>query len=863
VRLLTRALAVVALALLAPATATAATTPITDGHLDWGLKASFRSYIGESGITLSQGATRNADGTFRFPVVSGSYDDATKTTDVTLKGQVRFYAHAGALDMTLTNPHVVISTDDSTLYGDMDGKDLQGTPYSYPGVPLGALGIAEREPDVTDTTTTWAGVPVTLTVEGTPAFAGFYVPGTVLDTATLAYTGPGGKPAAAAEEVWTAPATPGYAALQSTAIPAGVVNGGYDASRGWVWLADYDTHQALAYDATTLAPKATVDFGSDFNPRNVAVDPRDGTVYVVDTSVKVLKPSADGFAVTQSLAIPGAATNDVAVDPVTGDVWVSQTNEGGVLRIYKRSGDVYTPVTQAYDYAFQPGQALFTPSGRAFVLRGGFGSIGGISEVTLSGDTITTTPIPGTDGVTQAALAPDGTLTYGTTTATYPPLVIKTQLTQATPASGGWTTSVLRDYGDTTLQLSGSHTAGAVDGWPFFALADNTNTLAVVRDAAHTDAQKIALPGSGNAVIGLPTGEAVVAAGRSLQRIGLDASPSITAQPQDATVGLLTGVATGPATFTVAAAGISPTFQWQRKAIGSTTWRPISGATEATLTVAAGEIDNGTQYRAVVANGIGKLATSAARLTVQTQPAIAVQPVGATVDKWNKVDLIVGPLGNPAPTVRWQVASGGGWSDVPEGTGSTLHVDALCDGASYRAVLTNPVGSVVSSSALIKVNYALSCATTIAPVTATSAAPATTPALAPVAAAPVPSTGASQTTAAAKKSANAPKLRALSGTRKVDALGRVDVAALTCSVTRCRLAAPKRVALTIGTKRYRATVLAPSSLKRGQRGVVRLQVPAAARKRLARHPAKVAVKLTLGTGRTRHTATVRTMLGGR
>jgi hypothetical protein len=63
--------------LVGSATAAQAAT-VSGGHLDWGVKQSFRNYINgpiaHGTITTSEGATKNADGTFRFPSATGSVD---------------------------------------------------------------------------------------------------------------------------------------------------------------------------------------------------------------------------------------------------------------------------------------------------------------------------------------------------------------------------------------------------------------------------------------------------------------------------------------------------------------------------------------------------------------------------------------------------------------------------------------------------------------------------------------------------------------------------------------------------------------------------------------------------------------------
>src|SRR3954454_12069138 len=104
-------LAAIAL-LVSAASAAAATIPIKGGQVDWGVKKSFREYvkggIAKGQIEVSGGATEAADGTFVFPVGSGTYDLATHTTEAQGTGSVHFTGHFSegvpALDLTFSNP---------------------------------------------------------------------------------------------------------------------------------------------------------------------------------------------------------------------------------------------------------------------------------------------------------------------------------------------------------------------------------------------------------------------------------------------------------------------------------------------------------------------------------------------------------------------------------------------------------------------------------------------------------------------------------------------------------------------------------------------------------------------------------------
>lgn len=171
-------------------------TPV--GSLQWGFKESFRSYVGPSGITLGGGATRGANGVFSFVQTSSAEDH------VSYAGSVRFTAHEGVLDTTLSDPQVVVAEDGSAgLVLDVRSATTSG------GVVEGTVVLADLDLDAATVTSageavTFADVPAVLTAAGADAFSGFYTAGTALDPVTftvgadhegdLPTTEPGGKP---------------------------------------------------------------------------------------------------------------------------------------------------------------------------------------------------------------------------------------------------------------------------------------------------------------------------------------------------------------------------------------------------------------------------------------------------------------------------------------------------------------------------------------------------------------------------------------------------------------------------------------------------------------------------------------------
>src|SRR6476469_392161 len=191
---------VVALGLLAgPFVGAALASTFSGGYLDWGVKQSCRSYIAgpiaHGTITTSDGATKNADGTFRFPAAtSGTVDAGEDTAGLAFTGKVEFTGHDGLLYMTIEDIRLSLTGSGGTLVADVVSKSLSsGVLTTYDDVEFATLA----DTDLTGTdTVTGTNVGATLTEDGSPAFAGFYPAGTALDPLSFAVT-------TAPDPVWT------------------------------------------------------------------------------------------------------------------------------------------------------------------------------------------------------------------------------------------------------------------------------------------------------------------------------------------------------------------------------------------------------------------------------------------------------------------------------------------------------------------------------------------------------------------------------------------------------------------------------------------------------------------------------------
>ena len=199
--------------------AQAAPGDVAGATLDWGVKASFRSYItgpiAAGGWTVDGGAT---DATpFGWSSGSGAADAAGATGSVSYPGSVHFVGHGGVLDILFANPAVVQSSASSaTLYVDT---------ATATGVPLATLDLASGANGSSAGTVAFSGVPASLTADGAAAFGGFYTAGTALDPVSFSWpVEQAAAPTATSTALAVSPVGPSLAgatvALTATVSPA-------------------------------------------------------------------------------------------------------------------------------------------------------------------------------------------------------------------------------------------------------------------------------------------------------------------------------------------------------------------------------------------------------------------------------------------------------------------------------------------------------------------------------------------------------------------------------------------------------------------------------------------------------------------
>lgn len=739
---------VAAIGLLWTSTAYADPVPITNGHgLDWGLKASWRTYIGPDGTTLSAGATRNADGTFHFPVTGGSYDATTRATIVRFGGSVQFLGHcegAGpferpcALDMTVSNPWVEISEDRAVLHARMLSRPREGGDIvEHADLPIAALGVEDVTPVSVDGRTTWADVPTQVTLAGGEVFT--YAVGTVLDPVTFGYDGPGGKPAG---ETF---AEPGLATYTRAAIAGGdgdrprftvpgkaggpLVGIHLGASSG-LSLVDPQTFVAVPGSRYTGAYGA---FGS------VAADPTTGTVFAAQSNGPIRAFTWDGSSWTATdLAgslLSGSNAGGATWDP-QGKRYLVSRSVGADNQLWQvaQVAGVWTAskvgsVRQTNTLPAPLIQSMIAvpngnPASTAVILASWFGQV---HRLTFAPDGVVAEPLANAPGVTAVKLVKTDNGAYAVQDgrATFIPVT-------------GTATNKTMGAALAPVPIPGSAGLSSLDtGW--VAVDAQRDTLFVpavsitriMRIEAGKLRHSFAVPDwvrLGYYADFLPGvtsgGDLVVASDTDDQTFTLafqSTAPSFTAGPADASVDLTGESAT--ATFTVGTAGDpAPAVRWQTRLPGQAAWTDIPGAGSTTLsgTVTAG--DGGRRYRALATNSAGTVASPPATLTVRTPPSVAVQPDPLTVVAGAPALLKVMDAGSPDPQITWQQLVGGFWRDVDAGSGdfdvdggflTVRETRAAMTGAQFRARLTNPLGTVFSRTVTLTVQAPLTDPVTV------------------------------------------------------------------------------------------------------------------------------------------------------
>ena len=167
-------------------TASAPSTRGVEGSLQWGVRESFRKYvvgpIANGKITPSSGAKQiSGNGVFTFPQAARGSKWNGATGQIQYAGNVNFYGHSGVMDVTLSNPIIVVENARSAkVQTHFNGKTI-----TIGNIDLSGAKMSSLQGDAVQ----YQNAPVTLHSEGVAFFAhngeGFYNAGDKLDAITF------------------------------------------------------------------------------------------------------------------------------------------------------------------------------------------------------------------------------------------------------------------------------------------------------------------------------------------------------------------------------------------------------------------------------------------------------------------------------------------------------------------------------------------------------------------------------------------------------------------------------------------------------------------------------------------------------
>ena len=268
-------------------TPAAAPVAISEGHVDWGIKESWRNYI--KGGDYSGGVKELEDGTYRWPIVSGAFDETKKHLTLELAGSIHYTAYCDdqgscQLDSTFKDLSLEIGEDRQVITGTYVGRPREGDGAQIEtrtGV-LATLDLSGAEVGVADGTAQWSG----LTSTAGEAMA-IYAVGTPTDPVKIEYKGPGAIPDLA--ERWANQGAPQYAPSASWSATSGKPPGYFLSEAGDTLIVvetltddsdDTAEYQFTALDATTLAVIETTRFSEGEEAyEQAAFDAATGTVF--------------------------------------------------------------------------------------------------------------------------------------------------------------------------------------------------------------------------------------------------------------------------------------------------------------------------------------------------------------------------------------------------------------------------------------------------------------------------------------------------------------------------------------------------------------------------------------------------------
>jgi hypothetical protein len=167
----------------------------------------------------------------------------------------------------------------------------------------------------------------------------------------------------------------------------------------------------------------------------------------------------------------------------------------------------------------------------------------------------------------------------------------------------------------------------------------------------------------------------------------------------------------GSATFAVVATATGIGYQWEVSTDTGTTWNPISGETNDSLTLNAVTSGmSGNLYRVVVSgtSPCAAVTSTSALLTISTV-SITAQPTNQTVCSNTNATFSITATSSGTLTYQWELSTNGGtsWTPVSGETNASIVLTGLTSantGNQYRCVVSDGSATVNSNAATLTVN---------------------------------------------------------------------------------------------------------------------------------------------------------------
>ncbi|MFM1769796.1 MAG: hypothetical protein RJA22_2325 [Verrucomicrobiota bacterium] len=230
----------------------------------------------------------------------------------------------------------------------------------------------------------------------------------------------------------------------------------------------------------------------------------------------------------------------------------------------------------------------------------------------------------------------------------------------------------------------------------------------VVRSPAEVLDAPYLVVASGTGLWLAQTGSTQVVSGTNFgARLTVSIPPAITQHPVSRTVRAGSNVV-----LSVVATGSQPlSYRWRFNGLNLTDGPSTTGTTTETLTLVDVQAGQAGSYSVLVTNGVGIVLSSNAVVAVNSPPVVTTQPASQTLPENTTVSLSVSVAGTGPFSYQWMrnglpLANGGSISGATSNLLTIVNAQASHSGT-YTVMVTNLVGSTISSNAILVLNTGL------------------------------------------------------------------------------------------------------------------------------------------------------------